>query len=256
MIRLIALLSMLLAIPALAQTPDPYEKLATDSYSDIDAGVSGLVASGDPRAGTILSALSDGRLFYRPADKALVIKQGATLTDARTGAPSPVDDTLKPVRANTRIRRAIEAAQGPSSTSRGPDAAKRRDAADAVFKARDVAALPALDAALAREQDASVKRARHRGARRGAAFEARHLRGRPARGHPADPGAGRRRCHGRAARALGRSERGGAGGRRPRASRRSRPSSPCSMRSRTSGTACRSAPCFCSRRSGSPSPSA
>ena len=147
-----------LALPAAAQTGSDaaYARLASDSYSDIEAAIAALAASGDPKAGPVLRALTDNRLLYRPDDKALAIKDGAKVVDARTGAAvSP--DGLKSVRVNNRVRRAIDAALG-SLNLLAPDAATRRNAADAVFKARDAAALPALDAALARESDAGVKR--------------------------------------------------------------------------------------------------
>jgi urea transport system permease protein len=156
MIRLLALLLLLgLAGPALAQT-DPYARLASDSYGDIEAGIAGLAASGDPRAGAVLTALADGRLLYRPADKALFVKQGSDLIDARTGAAAQADG-LKPVRANNKIRRALEAAQGQLNLV-STDPAKRREAAEAVFKARDTSALPAVETALAKEGDRSIKR--------------------------------------------------------------------------------------------------
>ncbi|WP_425510585.1 ABC transporter permease subunit, partial [Xanthomonas sontii] len=80
------------------------------------------------------------------------------VVDARTGAPAADSPDLKPVRANNRVRRAIEAARGQLDLA-SPDPAKRRAAADAVFKARDAAALPALDAALARETHPGVRQA-------------------------------------------------------------------------------------------------
>ncbi|GJD64779.1 urea ABC transporter permease subunit UrtB [Methylobacterium frigidaeris] len=146
------------ALSAAAQTgPDAaYARLASDSYSDIEAGIAALATSGDSKAGAVLRALADNRLLYRPDDKVLAIKDGATVTDARTGAAMSLDG-LKPVRVNNRVRRAIDAALGTLNLL-APDAATRRKAADAVFKARDAAALPALDAALAREADAGVKR--------------------------------------------------------------------------------------------------
>jgi len=157
MLRLLTLLFLLLAAPALAQAPDPYAQLAGDGYAEIEAGVSGLAASGDPRADAILAALSDGRLLVRP-DKTLLIRQGNAVVDAKTGAPAADSPDLKPVRANNRVRRAIEAARGQLDLA-SPDPAKRRAAADAVFKARDAAALPALDTALARETNAGVRQA-------------------------------------------------------------------------------------------------
>jgi urea transport system permease protein len=155
--RLLTLLFLLLAAPALAQAPDPYGQLAGDGYAGIESGVSGLAASGDPRADAILSALSDGRLLVSP-DKTLFIRQGSAVVDAKTGAPAADSPDLKPVRANNRVRRAIEAARGQLELA-SPDPAKRRGAADAVFKARDAAALPALDAALARETSPALRQA-------------------------------------------------------------------------------------------------
>ncbi|MFH6785130.1 MULTISPECIES: urea ABC transporter permease subunit UrtB [Methylobacterium] len=146
------------ALPAAAQTGSDaaYARLASDSYADIEAGIAALATSGDPKAGPVLRALIDNRLFYRPDDKALAVKDGAALTDLRTGAAvSP--DGFKPVRVNNRLRRAIDASLGTLNLL-APDTATRRSAADAVFKARDAAALPALDTALARESDVGVKR--------------------------------------------------------------------------------------------------
>ncbi len=76
------------AFAAAAQTgaDAAYGRLASDNYSDIEAGIAGLATSGDPKAGAVLRALTDGRLLYRPDDKALAVKDGATATDARTGA--------------------------------------------------------------------------------------------------------------------------------------------------------------------------
>ena len=62
------------------------------------------------------------------------------------------------MRLNNRLRRAVEAALG-GLTLLSPDPAKRFEAAQAVFKSRDASALPTLDAALAKETDARVKRA-------------------------------------------------------------------------------------------------
>src|SRR4051794_27552535 len=128
MIRLLAFL--LLAVPALAQAQTPtdaaYAKLARDSYADIEAGIVGLATSGDPRAGAVIAGLAKGRLLYRPADKALFLREGAGLVDARTGAAASAEG-LKPVRANNKVRRALDAATGTLNLT-SPDLGKRRDA--------------------------------------------------------------------------------------------------------------------------------
>ncbi|MFX8949783.1 hypothetical protein ABTM92_19875, partial [Acinetobacter baumannii] len=78
------------------------------------------------------------------------------LVDAATGsavATPPAD--LADVRANNRVRGLLAAAIGSLSLA-NPDPAKRVSSADAVFKSRDQAALPALDAAMAKETNATV----------------------------------------------------------------------------------------------------
>ncbi|RVU21559.1 urea ABC transporter permease subunit UrtB [Methylobacterium oryzihabitans] len=156
---LLALCCAALAVPAAAQSPADaaYGRLASDSYGDIEAGIAALATTGDPRAGAVLRALADGRLLYRADDRALAIRDGAALADARTGAALASADGFKPVRVNNRVRRAIDAATGTLNLV-APDPATRRAAAEAVFKARDAAALPALDAAIARETDAGLRR--------------------------------------------------------------------------------------------------
>ncbi len=62
------------------------------------------------------------------------------------------------MRLNNRLRRTVEAALG-GLTLMSADPAKRYEAAQAVFKSRESSALPTLEAALAKETDARVKRA-------------------------------------------------------------------------------------------------
>ena len=135
-------------------------RFATENFNEIDAAVTALAASGDEAAQTIISALADRRLFYNPADKRVFYKDAAGKTfDAATGAEvADPPAGLKPVRLNNRVRSTIEAALG-SLTLLAADPGKRREAAEAVFKSRDPSALPALEAALARENDPSVRRA-------------------------------------------------------------------------------------------------
>src|SRR5436309_56118 len=134
---------------------------AADSYSDTEKAIEATAASGNPRAAIVISALQDARLLFHPGTRKVFIKtESAALLDAASGEPAAGENAsdLKPVRINNRLRRAIEAALG-SLTLLAPDPAKRFEAAQAVFRSRDAAALPALDAALARETDAGVKRA-------------------------------------------------------------------------------------------------
>ncbi|MCB4771771.1 urea ABC transporter permease subunit UrtB [Ancylobacter sp. Lp-2] len=138
----------------------PLAQLTTDKYDDTESALGALAVSGSPAAAGIVAALADGRLSYSPATKQVLIKtpQGG-LVDAATGQPvAEAPPGVKAVRVNNRIRRAIEAASGTLALV-NPDPAKRLEAASAVMRARDEAALPALDAALAKETDAKVKTA-------------------------------------------------------------------------------------------------
>src|SRR6266849_4279177 len=140
---------------------DALAGFAGDSYSDTEKAIEAIAASGNPRAAIVIGALQDARLFFNAGTKKVYVKtESGTLLDAATGQAAAGENAsdLKPVRINNRLRRAIEAALG-SLTLLAPDPAKRFEAAQAVFRSRDAAALPALDAALAKETDAGVRRA-------------------------------------------------------------------------------------------------
>jgi urea transport system permease protein len=150
-----------LAAPAQAQSPNAaFQRLASDSFSDIDAGVTALAASGAPTAEATLRALAEGRLLYDPVSKAVFIQAAPDrLLEAATGEPAAAAPAgLKPVRLNNRVRRALDASLG-ALTLLSPDPARRLQAADAVFKGRDAAAGPTLAAALEREKDARIRKA-------------------------------------------------------------------------------------------------
>jgi urea transport system permease protein len=128
------------------------------SFDDTDGAISAVAASGNALAADVIQALQDGRLLFG-GDKVFIRDKAGTILDAATGKPAaaPPSD-LKPVRLNNRLRRSVEAALG-SLTLLAADPAKRYEAAQAVFKAREASALPTLDAALAKETDSRVKRA-------------------------------------------------------------------------------------------------
>ncbi len=133
-------------------------RLATENYSEIEAGVTALAASAIPSAEAVLNALADSRLSYRLSDKAIFFKDtsGKWIDAATNAAPSEQPTGLKPVKVNNRVRRALDAAIG-SMTLLSADPKKRIAAADAVFKSRDVNTLSALDSVIAKETDAIVK---------------------------------------------------------------------------------------------------
>jgi urea transport system permease protein len=140
---------------------DAIEKFTTDDYADTADAVTAVATSGSPLAAPLIEALQDARLMFSAKEKKVFIKtKDDKLIDAATG--KPVDgagpDDVDIVRVNNRLRGVIDAAQG-ALTLMAPDPAKRYDAAQAVFKSRDPAVLPAVDKALANETNPSVKRA-------------------------------------------------------------------------------------------------
>lgn len=152
-----------LAAPAAAQSPiaPALEKLTTDSYADTVAAIGDLAASGHPLAADLVQGIPDGNVLFDAAAKKVYLKTASGLIDAATGQPpaaAPAADALSPVRANNRVRGVVAAAMG-TLTLLAPDPAKRRAAAEAVFKSRDATALPALDAALAKESIADIRTA-------------------------------------------------------------------------------------------------
>ncbi|MDR4307922.1 urea ABC transporter permease subunit UrtB [Chelatococcus sambhunathii] len=149
--------------PAVADPlDDALAGFTTDKYDDTEKAIQGVVATAAPTGKAIFEALAAGRLVFDPESKSVLIKDAAgKLTLAKTGEAAPADlasRPLKTVRANNRIRRAVEAASGAFELQ-DPNPRKRIDAARAVFKSRDPAALKAIETALATEKDAAAKEA-------------------------------------------------------------------------------------------------
>src|SRR5438093_342445 len=143
-----------------ASFDEALQGFTADAYSDTEKAIEATAASGNPRAAIVIDALQDGRLLFSAELKKVYVRDpSGGLLDAATGEAAgekPAD--LKSVRINNRLRRAIDAALG-GLTLLAPDPAKRFEAAQAVFKSRDAAALPTLDAALAKESDPGTRRA-------------------------------------------------------------------------------------------------
>src|SRR5262245_16641969 len=132
-----------------------------DDFSETATGIKDLADGGSPRAEAILRALQDGQLMYSAQTKAVYVKSSpGRLLDAASGLPISRDPPadLDNVRINNRLRGAIEAALGGLTLLAG-DPSVRVEAAQAVFKSRQASALPTIETALAKEQDARVKRA-------------------------------------------------------------------------------------------------
>ena len=155
MFLLRCLLLVLALVPFAARADDdPFAGLA-GGFEDTKHAIEALALSGNKQAEPTISALQAGKLFVAP-DKSLWIKTDAGTVDARTGQPGEAPAGLKPVKKNNAVREAANSALG-SLTLFSADRATRATAAEAVFKSRDPAALPALQRALAQEQDAGVR---------------------------------------------------------------------------------------------------
>src|ERR1700761_8359488 len=128
--------------------------LAGGGFDERARAVAALGASGDPRAATILQALSDGALDVTE-DKRLVIEQGSAYQDALTGEPVKVTSDPEHVHVNNRLRGEIETALARLNLF-SKDPALRLAAARAVLHEHDPAGAPALEKALATEKDDSV----------------------------------------------------------------------------------------------------
>ena len=144
-----------------ATLDDALAHFTADDFSETLTGIDEVAASGSPRAATIIRALQDGTLMFSAERKTVYIKDDSgKLTDPATGAPiagqAPAD--LDNVRLNNRVRGAIDAAFG-GLTLLASDPKARYDAAQAVFKSREQSAMPALETAIAKEQDPRIKRA-------------------------------------------------------------------------------------------------
>jgi urea transport system permease protein len=143
-----------------ASLDDAVTHFTADDFDETIAGISEVVTSGSPRAEAIIRALQDGHLMFSAEKKTVYIQDDADkLFDAVTGQPVPGDppDDLDTVRLNNRVRGALDAAVG-GLTLLSADPAKRLDAAQAVFKSREPSVLPTIESAIAKEQDARIKR--------------------------------------------------------------------------------------------------
>ncbi len=167
---LLLLIGALIAGPA--GTPDARAEdlgqallgLKSESFDDKIKAIATIAATGDARAEPVLQALADGTLMARKSDGRLVVAtplgSDLTLADAATGEDLGIapKDALDRVKTNNRMRREIQAALG-SLTLLSKDPAMRLKAAEAVFKARDPAQISALDSAIAKEEQETIRTA-------------------------------------------------------------------------------------------------
>jgi len=163
---LAALLLLTLALSGAARAgDDPFADIAATNFDVVAQGVQALAVSGSPRAGAVISALRDGKVFAwrwpRP-DAPLYIRTANGFVDARTGEPvaAPAPVNLRRVIVNDSVRAAIETAEGALDLF-SPQPAARLKAAEALYQSADPGALPLIQKALATERNQDVIRVLH-----------------------------------------------------------------------------------------------
>ncbi|PRD41307.1 urea ABC transporter permease subunit UrtB [Phyllobacterium phragmitis] len=165
-LRLVILLIAVMAAPVRADDAALRTMLNgladADGFAAIETIVGDIAATGDPKAETALTALSSGDLYVRKADKTVLIGKrksgGYLLTDPLTGeaAGEAKRGEVEKIKVNNTLRRVVRDALG-GLTLASADPRARLNAAETIFKSGDAGAIPALDAALARETDPAVK---------------------------------------------------------------------------------------------------
>ncbi len=135
--------------------------LASGSFAEKAQAIDGMASSGDPRAIDLLTALTDGQLFFRKSDKRLVYttkaEKGVDMTDAFTGEDlgNTGKRKVRKVSINNNLRSTLKGAMGSLQLS-APDPDQRVIAARALLSNPTPDALPILKAALTREEEPRV----------------------------------------------------------------------------------------------------
>ncbi len=166
LLRLLTILTFLFVLPVQAATLEELiAELPNGKFDDRAKVIEQIARTGDPRAVGVLEALSAGDLRQRKkGDKAVVRveKAGKGFYTYNPLTEEPLGEIkrrgAKKIKVNNKLRRAIAAAIG-TLTLMSPDRERRLEAAASIFKTGDANQLPALDQAIAAEQDAEVEAA-------------------------------------------------------------------------------------------------
>ncbi|MEO8158709.1 MAG: urea ABC transporter permease subunit UrtB [Betaproteobacteria bacterium] len=131
-------------------------KLGSEDANTKNEAVNALVASGDEAALELLLSIQSGEGNVTPAGRVVIVK-GDQVLDAVTMAPiTPPPDQLESIILNNRMRGTLNAAIGALKLL-SPDRATRLASARAIESSNEVAILPLIEKALARETDPSIK---------------------------------------------------------------------------------------------------
>jgi urea transport system permease protein len=160
----ICLLAFGLLLPATAQADfaEDVQGLNAGSYNDKGEAVDRIVASGAERAVPVLEAFLEGQLFTYGDDERIVIGEdssgGYQIFDALTGEDlgEVGKRDVSKIRINNKLRQQVKGSLG-ALTLGSSDPAARIRAADAVFRTPQADMIPALEDAIAREEDSAVR---------------------------------------------------------------------------------------------------
>jgi urea transport system permease protein len=149
-------------VEAASSLEEKVAALNQKSFKAKIAAIKDLANTGDNRVVPILEAMLNGKLYYRKSDKKVVIteKQGRVYILYEPLSLAEIEQLkkrkIKKIRINNKIRKTIRAALGGLKLF-DSDSEQRLQAAEAVFKSRQVSLLPSLEKALERETDSAVQ---------------------------------------------------------------------------------------------------
>ena len=153
----VALLPLMPVMARADGAADALTAIASGNLDQMRQGIADLAASGDPRAVIIIESLNNNTLFENDDNVLFIQNADGGFVNAATGAPAPglTADALQQVFADIRARAVINQVLGQLQLF-SPDAATRLNAAEALFQSHDVAALPIVAKAMAKETDSRV----------------------------------------------------------------------------------------------------
>ena len=143
--------------------PELVGELSTATYAQKQDLIRQMAALHDPRVHAVLEAMLAGRLYSRAADGRVFTGEerdgGLEITDASTGlsAGSAQPDELRKIGVNNQLRKALRVVLAQFDLM-SPEESVRRHAVDEMLRAVDAQSIAVLQATLATEPSAAVRR--------------------------------------------------------------------------------------------------
>lgn len=138
------------------------DALGKANFAQMQERISALAGTGDTRVVPVLNALGEGELYTRKSDGRVFIAKSSgsnfQLTDPVSGeaAGETPKSAMEKVKVNNSVRRAVRTALG-GLTLMSPNRAERLRAAQTIAASPNAEALEPIKAALAKEQDGSIR---------------------------------------------------------------------------------------------------